>query len=133
MRDFKRLQTDPPEGVSGAPCPDNVMVWNAVIFGPEETPFEDATFKLLLTFDESYPTKPPHVKFISSIFHPNVYQNGMSLWLHSCLSCGFLFGMCTHVSEVIQVICVWISCKTDGNVLLSQVENYLKRRRSSKC
>jgi ubiquitin-conjugating enzyme E2 A len=44
MRDFKRLQTDPPEGVSGAPCPDNVMVWNAVIFGPEDTPFEDGVF-----------------------------------------------------------------------------------------
>ncbi|KAI8852546.1 ubiquitin-conjugating enzyme/RWD-like protein [Chytridium lagenaria] len=76
MRDFKRLQTDPPEGVSGAPCPDNVLVWNAVIFGPEETPFEDGTFKLVLTFDENYPTKPPHVKFISKMFHPNVYANG---------------------------------------------------------
>jgi ubiquitin-conjugating enzyme E2 A len=41
MRDFKRLQTDPPEGISGAPCPDNVLLWNAVIFGPEDTPFED--------------------------------------------------------------------------------------------
>ncbi|KAJ3329892.1 Ubiquitin-conjugating enzyme E2 2 [Blyttiomyces sp. JEL0837] len=76
MRDFKRLQTDPPEGVSGAPCPDNVLVWNAVIFGPEDTPFEDGTFKLVLTFDESYPTKPPHVRFISKMFHPNVYANG---------------------------------------------------------
>ncbi|TPX48304.1 hypothetical protein SeMB42_g02663 [Synchytrium endobioticum] len=76
MRDFKRLQTDPPEGVSGAPNPDNVLLWNAVIFGPEETPFEDGTFKLILQFDESYPTKPPHVKFISRMCHPNVYANG---------------------------------------------------------
>ncbi|TPX66226.1 hypothetical protein CcCBS67573_g07903 [Chytriomyces confervae] len=76
MRDFKKLSTDPPEGVSGAPCPDNVLLWNAVIFGPEETPFEDGTFKLILTFDESYPTKPPHVKFVSKMFHPNVYANG---------------------------------------------------------
>jgi len=41
-----------------------------------ETPFEDGTFKLILTFDESYPTKPPHVKFVSRMFHPNVYANG---------------------------------------------------------
>jgi ubiquitin-conjugating enzyme E2 A len=74
MRDFKRLQTDPPEGVSGAPCPDNVLVWNAVIFGPEDTPFEDGTFKLLLTFNEDYPTKPPHVKVIFEHFLEN--QNG---------------------------------------------------------
>ncbi|KAJ3123164.1 Ubiquitin-conjugating enzyme E2 2 [Nowakowskiella sp. JEL0407] len=76
MRDFKRLQSDPPEGISGAPTPDNVLLWNAVIFGPEETPFEDGTFKLTLQFDESYPTKPPSVKFLSKMFHPNVYANG---------------------------------------------------------
>ena len=33
MRDFKRLQNDPPGGVSGAPLDNNVMVWQAVIFG----------------------------------------------------------------------------------------------------
>lgn len=36
MRDFKRLQSDPPGGISGAPCSDNIMLWNAVIFGPGE-------------------------------------------------------------------------------------------------
>lgn len=41
-----------------------------------DTPFEDGTFKLLLTFDESYPNKPPQVKFLSRMFHPNVYANG---------------------------------------------------------
>lgn len=48
LRDFKRLQEDPPEGVSGAPGENNIMVWNAVIFGPHETPFEDGTFKLMV-------------------------------------------------------------------------------------
>jgi len=76
IRDFKRLSSDPPEGISGAPCADNIMLWNAVIFGPAETPFEDGTFKLLLTFDEQYPNKPPAVKFLSRMFHPNVYANG---------------------------------------------------------
>ena len=33
MRDFKRLQEDPPMGVSGAPGENNIMIWNAVIFG----------------------------------------------------------------------------------------------------
>ncbi len=47
-----------------------------MIFGPPETVFEDGIFKLLMTFDESYPTKPPAVKFITSIFHPNVYTSG---------------------------------------------------------
>jgi ubiquitin-conjugating enzyme E2 A len=33
MRDFKRLQTDPPAGISGAPHDNNITLWNAVIFG----------------------------------------------------------------------------------------------------
>jgi ubiquitin-protein ligase len=35
MRDFKRLQDDPPTGVSAVPTNNNIMLWNAVIFGPE--------------------------------------------------------------------------------------------------
>ncbi|CAN7035464.1 unnamed protein product [Brassica rapa subsp. trilocularis] len=29
MRDFKRLQQDPPAGISGAPQDNNIMLWNA--------------------------------------------------------------------------------------------------------
>jgi len=36
-----------------------LLLWNAVIFGPAETPFEDGTFRLVLSFDESYPNKAP--------------------------------------------------------------------------
>ncbi|ETW77202.1 hypothetical protein HETIRDRAFT_460537 [Heterobasidion irregulare TC 32-1] len=70
IRDFKRLSSDPPGGISGSPCPDNIMLWNAVIFGP------GWDFQTPLTFDESYPNKPPTVKFLSRMFHPNVYANG---------------------------------------------------------
>jgi ubiquitin-conjugating enzyme E2 A len=33
MRDFKRMQNDPPEGVNGAPLDNDIMKWHAVIFG----------------------------------------------------------------------------------------------------
>lgn len=49
---------------------------NAVIIGPSDTPFEDGTFRLIMHFDEQYPNKPPGVKFISQMFHPNVYNTG---------------------------------------------------------
>ncbi|KAG8003887.1 Ubiquitin-conjugating enzyme E2 A [Nibea albiflora] len=75
-RHRRRLQEDPPAGVSGAPSENNIMVWNAVIFGPEGTPFEDGTFKLTIEFTEEYPNKPPTVRFVSKMFHPNVYADG---------------------------------------------------------
>ena len=40
MRDFKRLLHDPPEGINGAPYDINIMLWNAVIFGPDDTPWD---------------------------------------------------------------------------------------------
>lgn len=76
MRDFRRMQQDPTGGISAAPLPDDIMRWNAVIIGPENTPFEDGTFKLIIQFDEQYPTKPPSVRFVSEMFHPNVYNSG---------------------------------------------------------
>ncbi|KAL0657823.1 hypothetical protein Bca4012_078408 [Brassica carinata] len=57
MRDFKRLQQDPPAGISGAPQDNNIMLWNAVIFGPDDTPWDGGTFKLSLQFSEDYPNK----------------------------------------------------------------------------
>lgn len=70
------MQTDPPAGVSASPVADNVMTWNAVIIGPADTPFEDGTFRLVMHFEEAYPNKPPGVKFVSKMFHPNVYGTG---------------------------------------------------------
>jgi len=52
------------------------MVWNALILGPNDTPFEDGTFKLRVEFTEEYPNRPPSVKFTSEMFHPNVYADG---------------------------------------------------------
>lgn len=33
MRDFKRLQDDSPSGITAAPSDNNIMQWQAVIFG----------------------------------------------------------------------------------------------------
>lgn len=76
IRDFKRLQDDPPAGVTAAPLEHDILQWSAVIFGPEDSPWDGGTFKLSITFDETYPNKPPAVKFVTKVFHPNVYQNG---------------------------------------------------------
>jgi ubiquitin-conjugating enzyme E2 A len=43
---------------------------------PEDTMWEGATFHLTISFHSDYPQKPPEVKFVTKMFHPNVYANG---------------------------------------------------------
>ncbi|CEM11636.1 unnamed protein product [Vitrella brassicaformis CCMP3155] len=76
IRDFKKISNDPPHGVSGAPLDGDIMHWHAVIFGPEDTPWEGGTFQLDFKFTEDYPNKPPTVMFSTKMFHPNVYADG---------------------------------------------------------
>ncbi len=33
LKDFRKLQADPPTGISGAPIDTDIMRWHAVIFG----------------------------------------------------------------------------------------------------
>ncbi len=77
MRDFKKLkESKETSGITAAPQEDNIMNWEAVIFGPDETIWEGGIFMLRLEFSEDYPNKAPMVRFENSIFHPNVYSDG---------------------------------------------------------
>lgn len=76
LKDFKNLKDSKNKTVFASPLEDDILTWCALIVGPKETPFEDATFSMTMTFDESYPSTPPLCKFISKVFHPNIYTNG---------------------------------------------------------
>jgi len=75
-QDLTKIFRDPPPGVSASPVDGNLFEWNAIIFGPEGTPFEGGSFRLRMKFEPSYPNAPPKVFFYSRMFHPNVYPNG---------------------------------------------------------
>jgi len=76
INDFKRFEKEDSNGIFASPLNDDVLTWEAVIFGPDDSPWEGGTFKLLLEFTEEYPTKPPSIKFITNMYHPNIYSDG---------------------------------------------------------
>lgn len=76
MNDFRKIQLDPPPGVYAVPLDDNILLWHAIILGACGTPFADGIFKLTMEFTENYPNVPPTVRFVSKMFHPNVYADG---------------------------------------------------------
>lgn len=78
MKDIKRMRTDPPEGLmlDDDPVNGNIFFWHAALFGPDDTLWADLTAKLSLEFSEEYPNKPPTVKFMTKMYHPNIYADG---------------------------------------------------------
>ena len=76
--EIKKLKTgELPFGIKIEPREDDIFTWDAEITGGIGTPHEGLTYKLLVRIDkEDYPKKPPSIKFISKIYHPNVYRDG---------------------------------------------------------
>lgn len=51
---------------------DDIRNWIVQIDGPQGSYYEKGKFKLSFIFPDNYPFKPPEVKFITKIYHPNI-------------------------------------------------------------
>ncbi|CAG8579458.1 2592_t:CDS:2 [Diversispora eburnea] len=51
---------------------ESFFEWEALIAGPEGTPYEGGIFAAILRFPTDYPLSPPTMKFTCDMFHPNV-------------------------------------------------------------
>ena len=77
FQEYRALTTDPPDGITAGPVTeDDIFTWEALIAGPDGTPFEGGLFPATLVFPKDYPLAPPTMRFTCDIWHPNVYPNG---------------------------------------------------------
>jgi ubiquitin-conjugating enzyme E2 R len=79
--EFSDLIKDPPEGFLVEPDQNDFFTWHVGIFGAPDTLFAGGYYKAILKFPFDYPYRPPTLKFLSDIWHPNVYPDG-----HICIS-----------------------------------------------
>ncbi|CAK9292115.1 unnamed protein product [Gordionus sp. m RMFG-2023] len=77
MAEYKQLTINPPEGIIAGPVTeDDFFEWEALIIGPQGTPFEGGVFPTKLFFPTDYPLSPPKMIFTCDMFHPNIYKDG---------------------------------------------------------
>ncbi|GAA6056362.1 hypothetical protein JCM3770_005967 [Rhodotorula araucariae] len=76
-RQLHQLRKHPVEGFSaGLVDDDNVFEWEITIFGPPDTLYEGGFFRALLKFPDDFPLRPPKMRFLTEMWHPNIYANG---------------------------------------------------------
>ena len=77
VRELNQLASDPAPGVSAwAVDDDNMMELEAMILGPSESPYDGGSFMLKIQIPPQYPFEPPHVRFKTPIYHPNIDSEG---------------------------------------------------------
>jgi ubiquitin-conjugating enzyme E2 G1 len=76
-RQLTELTKHPVQGFSaGLVDENNLYEWEVIIIGPADTLYEGGFFKARLTFPPEFPLLPPKMRFITPMWHPNIYSDG---------------------------------------------------------
>ncbi|KDN44582.1 hypothetical protein RSAG8_05347, partial [Rhizoctonia solani AG-8 WAC10335] len=76
-RQLQELTKRPVEGFSAGLVDDsNLMEWEVMIIGPPDTLYEGGFFKARLSFPDNFPLYPPTMRFLTEMWHPNIYPDG---------------------------------------------------------
>ncbi|KAG0165612.1 hypothetical protein DFQ28_008542 [Apophysomyces sp. BC1034] len=76
QRELVDILRSPTPGITVVAEEDNVYRWKVLLSGPENSAYKGGTFKLDINFSPDYPFKPPTIKFLTKIYHPNIDDDG---------------------------------------------------------
>lgn len=69
------MTVNPEPSISVGIINNNVFHWK-VIISPDVALYRGALLQAELSFPTNYPDKPPKFKFITEMFHPNIFPDG---------------------------------------------------------
>jgi ubiquitin-conjugating enzyme E2 D/E len=109
QRELTEIHNDPPANCTAGPVSEaDFFTWEAMIFGPSDSPFSGGVFKLSIRFPTDYPFKPPIITFRTKIYHPNINAAG-----GICLD--ILKGQWSPALSISKVLLSILSLLTDAN------------------
>ncbi len=75
-KEVQSLKQEPLEGIHILLDDKDITSVEAVIEGPQDTPYFGGRFRVKLTIGKDFPQAPPLGFFLTKIFHPNVSSRG---------------------------------------------------------
>lgn len=76
IKELKSLINEPLEGIKVIFNDEDVTDIQAIIDGPQDTPYHGGSFKVRCVLGKQFPSQPPSCYFITKVFHPNVSRTG---------------------------------------------------------
>lgn len=70
--DIQEILNKTPEGFTVKFDEKDYLSCEAIIPGPDKSPWEGGKFEIVITFPANYPDNPPTVEFPCEMFHPNI-------------------------------------------------------------
>lgn len=83
-KELESLEKDPPSNCSAAPEDNDMYHWSGTIIGPAGSVYEGGIFSLSIEFPPNYPFKPPKVRFLTRIYHPNIHSGVSKVLISIC-------------------------------------------------
>ncbi|CAF1020185.1 unnamed protein product [Rotaria sordida] len=105
---YVEIEKNPPPLCYAKPeDPSKDMIhWTGWIEGPKDTPYTNGRFNLSLKFPSDFPFKPPEIKFLTQIYHPNISIKGEicldilhSQWSPALTVRSLLISLCSLLSD----------------------------------
>ena len=81
-REFESLRNNPITSLGvtvGLENDNNIFKWKISMIGPQDTPYAGGVFFLEANFPDNYPRGGPKIKFLTKIFHCNVFDWGICI------------------------------------------------------
>ena len=122
LKELADIKKESTSNIYTGPKNNNLFEWDATIFGPIGTPYENGVFKLDIHIPSNYPFKPPSINFITRIYHPNIDHVG-SICLDILKS---NWSPALTISKILLSICSLLSDPNPNDPLVPDIANQIK-------
>lgn len=75
-RELEKAEDYPLRGVTIQKNEQNWFNHQGWITGPEGTVYEGGLYQIEVNLPQDYPFKPPKLRFVNKVYHPNINEKG---------------------------------------------------------